>query len=700
MFKTTGATVKNYFQEESRGAVTVTGTVFNWRTIPDDNAGCDWSGWGQNAQAGLNLSAYTNVVTVWPFATSCGWAGLGYVPGTLTYINGSMSLRVVGHELSHNFGVKHASSLSCTSGGVRVALSSSCTFSEYGDPFSIMGGASTYHSPGQFVGQMGYLLAGEVQTVVPSTTAQTYSLGPLLTSPAGSVKVLRFSRGNGDWFYLDFRATYGVLFDTFAASNPAVNGVTIRLTPDGYTPGGALHNSMLVDTTPATTVFSDAPLGVGKSVTDPVSGITITTLSAGTTATVSIYSGTNPTTAPGAPNLTAATASNGAVALAWSAPASNGGAAITNYRVYRGTTAGGEALLTTLGNVTSYNNTGLTNGTTYYYKISAINSVGEGPQSNELSGTPSSGATIPGAANLTTAAAGDGTVALSWSAPASTGGSPITNYKVYSGTTAGGETLLTTLGTVTSYTNTGLTNGTTWYYKISAVNAIGEGPLSNERSATPTGPPPPGNIQFIKTVGTVSQSKSGNSTMTINVASAGVAAGNWLIVAVTAGTFGGAVGCSDSKGNAYTIDADITSVGRQFVCSGRASNALTSTDTITVTYPGFSGVTTAIASEFAGVTAVDQQSSANGNNTSPNSGPVTTTSATELLFTAISHGNTPTLTLGCGFLASGNATIGSGGGQKTTDAGYQVTSATGTFSACGTLSPSAVQWQAAIVTYR
>ena len=58
------------------------------------------------------------------------------------------------------------------------------------------------------------------------------------------------------------------------------------------------------------------------------------------------------------------------MALAWNAPA-NGGAAITGYNVYRGTSSGGETLLTQLGNVTAYTDATAVNGTTYFYKVAA-----------------------------------------------------------------------------------------------------------------------------------------------------------------------------------------------------------------------------------------------------------------------------------------------------------------------------------------
>src|SRR5262249_60687051 len=96
---------------------------------------------------------------------------------------------------------------------------------------------------------------------------------------------------------------------------------------------------------------------------------------------------------PGAPTGLTAKPSNGKVPLSWVAPASNGGVAITSYRVYRSTTSGTETLLTLggcsgLGAVLSCTDTGLTNGQAYFYKVSAVNAIGEGPQSNEATATP------------------------------------------------------------------------------------------------------------------------------------------------------------------------------------------------------------------------------------------------------------------------------------------------------------------------
>src|SRR5256884_61471 len=97
----------------------------------------------------------------------------------------------------------------------------------------------------------------------------------------------------------------------------------------------------------------------------------------------------------------------------------------------------------------------------------------------------------PSAPQNLAATGGNAQVTLTWQAPASDGGSPITNYKIYRGVAPSTETLLTTVGNVLTYTDSAVTNGVTYYYQVSAVNAAGEGPRSNEASAAPSPPPPP-----------------------------------------------------------------------------------------------------------------------------------------------------------------------------------------------------------------
>jgi fibronectin type 3 domain-containing protein len=85
---------------------------------------------------------------------------------------------------------------------------------------------------------------------------------------------------------------------------------------------------------------------------------------------------------------------------------------------------------------------------------------------------------------LLTATAGLAVVNLSWTVPFD-GGSAITGYAIYRGTTGGGETLLTTIAPGTTYADVSVTSGLTYYYRVLAMNAEGDGATSIEASATP-----------------------------------------------------------------------------------------------------------------------------------------------------------------------------------------------------------------------
>ncbi|MGA9388547.1 MAG: MG2 domain-containing protein [Candidatus Bathyarchaeia archaeon] len=154
----------------------------------------------------------------------------------------------------------------------------------------------------------------------------------------------------------------------------------------------------------ASAIPSSLAVSSGGSASSTLTITVLSTTAAGTyTVTVTGTSGSlnhsatvtvSVPTVPSAPQNLKATAGNAQVTLSWSAPSSNGGSAITNYNIYRGNSAGGETLLTTLGNVLAYTDTAVTNGQTYYYQVTAVNSVGESSRSNEAIATPSTAKTL------------------------------------------------------------------------------------------------------------------------------------------------------------------------------------------------------------------------------------------------------------------------------------------------------------------
>ena len=200
---------------------------------------------------------------------------------------------------------------------------------------------------------------------------------------------------------------------------------------------------------------------------------------------MSTIASATPAAVPGAPAGLSASPGNARVTLSWAAPASDGGSPVSSYNVYVATSADFKGAAEVAGVTgTGVVLVGLVNGTPYYFRVTAVNGVGEGPASSEVPATP---VTVPGAPAGLSASPGNARVTLSWAAPASDGGSPVTGYIIYQGTSPGGETGTQVNGspvTATSYTVAGLTNGTTYYFKAIAVNAVGLSPLSEEASAT------------------------------------------------------------------------------------------------------------------------------------------------------------------------------------------------------------------------
>ena len=176
---------------------------------------------------------------------------------------------------------------------------------------------------------------------------------------------------------------------------------------------------------------------------------------------------------PSAPKNLNAIAGNAQVTLTWSAPVSDGGAPITGYKLYWSSERDGP-FSSVLVNTTSYLHEGLTSGMTYYYKVAAISSVGEGETSGVVSATPATPSSLPSAITDLVYNSRNGTVELSWSAPASDGGSPITGYMVYRGTTANDLVYIATVAE-TSFVDTSAQVGVQYVYGVYAVNGNGMG---------------------------------------------------------------------------------------------------------------------------------------------------------------------------------------------------------------------------------
>ncbi len=181
-----------------------------------------------------------------------------------------------------------------------------------------------------------------------------------------------------------------------------------------------------------------------------------------------------------APTNLSASAGNAMVTLSWTAVAG-----ATDYRVFR--TTNGTFDATPIATVTTpgYLNTGLVNGTTYSYRVAAHNAGGDGPFSAIVTAVPGA---APGAPTNLSASPGNAMVTLSWTAVTSAA-----TYNVYRSTTTNGQAnppLATGVNTP-AFVDSSVTNGTPYFYKVTAVNAFGEGLRSTEVTATPVAPTPP-----------------------------------------------------------------------------------------------------------------------------------------------------------------------------------------------------------------
>jgi hypothetical protein len=178
---------------------------------------------------------------------------------------------------------------------------------------------------------------------------------------------------------------------------------------------------------------------------------------------------------PGAPTGVSGVRGDGEVTVSWSAPSDDGGDAISGYTV---TASPGGATCGWSTGPLSCTVSGLTNGTAYTFTVTATNAVGTGSAS--LASAAVTPGRVPGAPTGVSGVFGDGQVTVSWSAPADTGGYPVTGYTVTA--SPGAATCSWTTGPL-SCTVTGLTNGTRYTFTVNATNTVGTGSASTPSSS-------------------------------------------------------------------------------------------------------------------------------------------------------------------------------------------------------------------------
>jgi len=279
----------------------------------------------------------------------------------------------------------------------------------------------------------------------------------------------------------------------------AIRGYLIEESTDG----GSTFSELVASH--STTTYSHTGLDPGTTRHYRVSAINSVNTGSPSTAVSATTEPASTVTAPAAPTgLTARASGSATISLSWTAP-DDGGATITGYLIEVSTDGGSTfSELVPRHSTTTYSHTGLDPSTTRHYRVSAINSAGTGSASTVVSATtePASILTVSSApTGLTATASGSTTITLSWTSPSDDGGAEITGYRIEVSPNGASEWIdlaSNTGSTATSYSHTNLLPETTRYYRVSAINSVGESDLSNIDNATTD---PVASLSFITSIG-------------------------------------------------------------------------------------------------------------------------------------------------------------------------------------------------------
>jgi hypothetical protein len=294
---------------------------------------------------------------------------------------------------------------------------------------------------------------------ITSSDGHDYSVDPTLHgAPVAPAQVTPTATAGDARAFVSFAAPLGT-----GAS--AITGYSVTSSPGGITATGPTSPVVVLGLTNGTaytfTVTSNNAAGLS----------TVSAASNSVTPNASLAPAP-----PSAPVIGAATAGDTQAIVSFTAPASSGGSPITGYTVTA--SAGG---VTATGTASPITVTGLTNGTVYAFTVTARNAIGVSAASALSNSVTPVGVVAPSSPGIGVATAGDARATVSFTAPGSDGGAPITSYKV----TASPGGLFAT-GTASPLTVVGLTNGTAYTFTVTASNRVGESlPSAASGSVTP-----------------------------------------------------------------------------------------------------------------------------------------------------------------------------------------------------------------------
>jgi hypothetical protein len=266
---------------------------------------------------------------------------------------------------------------------------------------------------------------------------------------------------------------------------------------------------------------------------------------------------------PGAPTIGTATASPSAISVAFTPPANNGGSAIVSFTATCASSNGG-ATGSAAGAASPISVGSLTNGKLYTCTVTAMNGVGTGPAS-AASNAVTPNAVVPGAPTIGTATRLNNAASVAFTAPASTGGSPITSYAANCTSSNSGATGNAS-GAGSPIIVGGLSNGHTYRCTVKAINAVGPGPASAQSNQVI-----PATVPGAPVIGTVTP---GNGSLTVAFAPPAINGGS-TITSYTARCVSSNSGVAGSAtGAASPLTVGSLTNAKTYTCSVTATNAV------------------------------------------------------------------------------------------------------------------------------